>query len=521
MEPTLNLLVIDDSEDDREVCRRALKRAFGDHVVLSEEADGSRGFDAIETGKPHCVLLDYSLPGHDGIEVLKRIRTRHPHQPVILLTGQGNEAIAVQAIKEGAQDYITKGGITSETLRRAIRVAIDNSALRKRIDEQHAALELFSRALAHDLMEPVRTVCSFAQMVYDSDLGPDEIKEYLRYIRDAGQRMASLIDTVLSYLQLNVARECTAFRLDDAVASAKTNLSTLFRDRGTIISVTPLPEVVGNCIQIIQVLQNLMANAANHSVKPVRISIDATLEGETVRVFVRDDGPGIAPEHQHRIFEPFVRFNRDNARSGLGLAICQRIVKAHGGEIGCESALGVGSCFFFSLPAAVAENNERTSKELAVDIPGVTGMVIVANALLVDDRDDDVMIARAMLTGRRGMDCNLFVAHSGEEGIAVIRDHARMNDPVDLVLLDINMPGMNGFEMLQAMHGDPGLCRVPVVMCSGSKWEKDRIQAQALGAIGYLVKPALVEDLRQVIAAAANIRIVQGAGGRPVLVRTT
>jgi PAS domain S-box-containing protein len=140
MKNMLNLLVIDDSEDDRLLCRRVLKEVLHDRLSLAEESSGEHALDAIEKADTHCVLLDYSLPGHNGIEVLKRIRNRHPYLPVILLTGQGNEAVAVQAIKEGAQDYLTKGSITPDTLSRAVRTAVENGELRKRIDEQHVAL---------------------------------------------------------------------------------------------------------------------------------------------------------------------------------------------------------------------------------------------------------------------------------------------------------------------------------------------------------------------------------------------
>src|SRR5580704_8908921 len=141
MDHAVNVLVIDDSEDDRELYRRVLKAAFGGRLNFLEETNGSSGLNAIEKVKPNCVLLDYSLPGQNGIEVLKRIRNTHPHLPIILLTGQGNEAIAAQSIKEGAQDYITKGEITAEALSRAIRTAIENGAQQKRINEQHLALE--------------------------------------------------------------------------------------------------------------------------------------------------------------------------------------------------------------------------------------------------------------------------------------------------------------------------------------------------------------------------------------------
>jgi CheY-like chemotaxis protein len=143
----------------------------------------------------------------------------------------------------------------------------------------------------------------------------------------------------------------------------------------------------------------------------------------------------------------------------------------------------------------------------------------VANVLLVDDRDDDIRLVLAFLSGPRGMDCTFLVANDGAEGLARIRDQFRANDPVDLVLLDINMPGMNGFEMLQAIGEDTDLEGIPVVMCSGSNRERDKERARALGAVGYLVKPPRVEDLRPILAYVSGIRFTQNAAGPPSLVR--
>ena len=521
MQHTLHVLVIDDSYDDRALYHRVLKAAFGNRLSLLEETSGDSGLSAIEKAEPHCVMLDYSLPGHNGIEVLKRIRLKHPHLPVILLTGQGNEAIAARSIKEGAQDYIAKAEITPDTLGRAIRTAIESSAQKKRIDEQHVALETFTQALAHDLKEPVRAICSFARMASDGEIDVDRRNEYMRHIRDAGERMTVLIDTLLSYTQLDGLGKLQheVFSLNQVVAFAEANLFALFRARGAMLSADPLPEVAGSRIQIIQVLQNLISNAISHSPGPVHISISAEREGEAVRVFVCDDGPGIAPEYQRQIFEPFRRLNRDNMHCGLGLAICKKIVEAHGGKIDCKSQIGQGSSFFFTLPGSAATDNESAGEGSVIETRVLAESAMIANVLLIDDRDADIELARASLTGPHGMRCNSLVAHDGKEGLAVIRDRVGKNGSVDLILLDINMPVMNGFEMLAAIGLDTEISGIPVVMCSGSTWEKDKQRARALGAVGYLTKPVFFQDLQPIIANLSGIRLVQDAVGPPTLMR--
>ncbi len=431
--------------------------------------------------------------------MLKLIRPRYPHLAVILLTGQGNEAVAVQAMKEGAQDYITKATITPETLGRVIRMAIKASAMQRRVGEQHAALEVFTDALAHDLKEPVRTVRSFAQMICSGEIGGDQRDEYMRHIRDAGERMALLIEAVSAYTQLDGlgAPRHEVFGLGEAVAAAEANLSVLFRDRGTTVSAGSLPEITGSHLQVIQVLQNLMSNAVGHSPAPVHISVGATCESGTVKVVVRDDGPGIEPEYQRRIFEPFRRLNRDNSRCGLGLTICQKIIESHGGKIRCKSEIGAGASFFFTLPGvptdhkpgAGAEDKGEAGEQPIAEISEASEGRTVANVLLVDDRDDDILFTRKFLTGRLGMSCNLLIANDGKAALAAIRDRLVGNKSIDLVLLDINMPVMNGFEMLEAMREDAELCGIPVVMCSGSTREQDMERSRALGAVGAQSAP--------------------------------
>ena len=113
----------------------------------------------------------------------------------------------------------------------------------------------------------------------------------------------------------------------------------------------------------------------------------------------------------------------------------------------------------------------------------------VANVLLVDDRDDDVLFTRTFITGPLGMHCNFLVAHDGKAGLDTIRDRFGVNDPVDLVLLDINMPVMNGFELLMAVKKDDGLKHIPVLMVTAEARKEDIVLAAQSGAAGYIVKP--------------------------------
>lgn len=125
MKPKLNILIIDDSEDDRELYHRLLKKNEDFDLVISEAETGAEGLEKYCSEVFHCVLLDYSLKGHNGLNTLVDLKDHDTHASVIMLTGQGNETIAVQAMRNGAQDYLVKGDINAQNLQRAVHTAIE------------------------------------------------------------------------------------------------------------------------------------------------------------------------------------------------------------------------------------------------------------------------------------------------------------------------------------------------------------------------------------------------------------
>jgi PAS domain S-box-containing protein len=133
MAEALRVLIIDDNQDDRDACKRLLQKSSAGTFQVIEATNGDQGLASIAETTPACVLLDYSLPGHNGIEVMKRIHNADPFVPVVMLTGQGNERVAVSAIREGAQNYISKSSITPADIEHAIRLAIEHCALQRRI----------------------------------------------------------------------------------------------------------------------------------------------------------------------------------------------------------------------------------------------------------------------------------------------------------------------------------------------------------------------------------------------------
>ncbi len=389
-------------------------------------------------------------------------------------------------------------------------------AQQARIAAQHESLEVFARALAHDLKEPVRTVRAFSDLIVNYDDPPETKQLYFELIRKASDRMAMLVDTVFQYSQLDDPSRLTKrpIALDGALAAAIDNLAQLILEREATVTSDPLPEVEAHGAHMMQVLQNLIANALRHGPVGVSIHISAQDESDRIRISVRDNGPGLETHDLERIFRPFKRLNLNEEGAGLGLATCRKIMALHGGTIWCESRIGEGAIFHFGLPKPASAT---LPFELSPMAAGEANGRRLANVLLVDDREADVELTRVFLQVRDKCEFNLSVARGGQEALEALRQAHKRGDDYDLLLLDINMPGMDGFEMLEQMARDATISRTAVVMCSGSTYDDDLRRASELGAAGYMVKPASLAQLKPMIAAIPSLRFDQAGDSSRLL----
>jgi signal transduction histidine kinase len=515
-DPT-KILVIDDSEDDRLLYRRSLKNSTGVRYTISEAASGEDGLAYIGKEAFACVLLDYSLPGRNGVEILKRIRVGHPFVPVVMLTGLGNEKVAVAAMQEGAQNYICKAHIDPQTLVHVIEGAIQYCRMQSRIAEQRGSLEVFARALAHDLKEPVRTIRTLLDLVNTEASLEGKANEHFQSIRYTAERMNSLIDTVYFYTRLDGAEQtkldvCCANAL---VEAAKQNISQLIRERQAVITCRRLPEIWANHEQIIQVFQNLLSNAIQNCLTTPCVEITADEAPAHWLFRIGDNGTGIGTEDAERLFEPFKRLSHHEMRGpGLGLAACRKIVELHGGKIWHETKPGGGANFIFNIPKVEpASAGKATGKFSPLAKIRSAGERQIATLLLVDDDDLAIELTQIQLIDGNRLQCKVLVARDGQEALVRLRD-----TDIDLVLLDINMPRMDGFELLERMRAEKMLDRVAVVMCSTSTYQEDISRAKDLGASGYLTKPPDFSRLRSILEKSSTLEISE-VGDRLCLLR--
>jgi len=226
----------------------------------------------------------------------------------------------------------------------------------EKLKTSNRELEQFAYVASHDLQEPLRMVGSFTQLLkrrYKGKLDEDA-DDYIDFIIDGAQRMKDLIDDLLAFSRLNTqAREFEPVIMDVALNDVLNNLKTSITYNKAHISYDSLPVVKADPSQINQLLQNLIANAIKFCGEgPPRIHISAEEQKEQWLFYVKDEGIGIDPQYQEQIFRIFKRLHtrEEYEGTGIGLAICKRIVERHNGKIWVESELGKGSTFYFELP---------------------------------------------------------------------------------------------------------------------------------------------------------------------------
>jgi chemotaxis family two-component system sensor kinase Cph1 len=234
----------------------------------------------------------------------------------------------------------------------------DEHRLRERLEQSNRALEHFARTVAHDLKTPLQTMLGFGELLRRSaqEKLSEAEREKMGYLLESGRQMGELIDGILENARAAHAPVRQPVELEAALAQALERLRLAVREAGAEISHEPLPSVTGNPALLVQILQNLIANALKyrHRERPLRIHLSARRRERDWVITVRDNGIGIAPERQARLFEAFERGHgeSDYGGLGLGLALVKDAVEHHGGTVGLESRPGEGSAFYFSLPAA-------------------------------------------------------------------------------------------------------------------------------------------------------------------------
>jgi signal transduction histidine kinase/CheY-like chemotaxis protein len=403
-------------------------------------------------------------------------------------------------------DLGTQAGIIAE--RRA--VLAEQEQLSARLVASVEALTVANDAktdflanMSHELRTPLNAIIGFSDLMRREPTDTDRTSvptEWIAHIYGSGRHLLDLINDMLDLAKIEAGRmELRLEPLDVAemIAAAVDALRPVIASKGLQLSAQVTPAVVaGDRVRLRQILDNLLSNAIKFTPDGGHITVGAGPGRDAVAISVRDTGVGIAPHDHARVFEEFQQVG-DRAMqatgTGLGLTLTRSLVQAHGGTIELESELGTGSCFTVRLPApAPAPPAGDEPESAATDATAPLGP---GGILVIEDEPGAVRLLRAYL---EGAGYQVRVALDGPSGLAA----ARRDDPAAIVL-DVLLPGMDGWEVLRQLKLDPRARDIPVVMVTVVD---EREIGLALGASEYLVKPVDRDVLMEVLARHALIQ---------------
>ncbi|MGI8407259.1 MAG: ATP-binding protein [Actinomycetota bacterium] len=364
--PPLKVLLVEDNPGDARLLEFALKESDGEGFQVdraerlsdAQAALGAKGYD--------IVLLDLSLPDSFGLDTVRGTRASAPNVPIVVLSGHQDEAIAVEAVKEGAQDYLTKGRVDGPLLVRSMRYAIERQSLAVQMEEvRRQQLELkdqFLSHVSHELRTPLSVIYQFVTILLDGFGGDltSEQRGYLETTLKNTNQLKRMIDDLLSDARDEGGRlsiHPTDLDIADLITETITSLSLQASSSSVDLECAipnALPPARADEVRIREVLINLIDNALKFTPSGGMVTVEASvLPEKMIRIDVRDSGCGIPEEGLELVFDRFHQESAGAASSrglGLGLYICKQIINGHGGRIWVESELDRGSVFSFTLP---------------------------------------------------------------------------------------------------------------------------------------------------------------------------
>ena len=389
------ILIVDDNPNNLKVLYTYLKNA-GFEVLVAE--DGKSGIEAVKHSTPELILLDVMMPGIDGFEVCRRLKSDRATKdiPVLFLTALSETVNKIIGFEVGGVDYITqpieneevvarvKTHLTMRRMRSCLqqqnedlkaeierrkevetKLQLSNNSLEETVADRTAELtssnqdlEQFAYIASHDLRQPLRKIRMCTEYLSEdyADCFDEQAESYMEYITKSIDRMYLLIDDLLTYSRVGKQEEADiSIDLNIVVKDCLEDLSLTVEEKQATINYDDLPTIEGSLSEIRQLFQNLIGNALKFTGDrhPI-INITAILQNKLYLFKVEDNGIGIEPQYADKIFQMFQRLHTTSEYegTGIGLAICQKVVTRHGGKIWVESELGKGSTFYFTISSS-------------------------------------------------------------------------------------------------------------------------------------------------------------------------
>ena len=475
--------------------------------------------------RAQALSLELATPIAPGFEALafKASRGIEDVYELTYICKDGSRFPAIVSITALRDDYGDIIGYlligTDNSVRKGVESAL-NEAMAAAEKANHAKTDFLS-GMSHELRTPLNAILGFAQLMESGTPTPTPSqKRNLEQILKAGWYLLELINEILDLALIEsgkVTLSSEPVSLVEVLLECRAMIEPQAHKRGITMTFPRLETpyfVKADRTRVKQILINLLFNAIKYNRPEGAVAVEYTLSGtDSIRICVRDTGAGLTSEQLAQLFQPFNRLGKEATAeegTGVGLVVSKRLVELMGGTIGAESTVGVGSVFWIELSLTSAPQLVALEAERAELVrPQVPHGTPLRTLLYVEDNPANLELVEELIARRA--DLRLLSAAEGNLGI----EFARAYQP-DVILMDINLPGINGIEAMKILRADPSTAHIPIIALSANAVPRDIEKGLEAGFFNYLTKPIKVNQFMDALDLALKFSETAAAIGRTV-----
>ncbi|MDX2249307.1 MAG: response regulator [Bacteroidia bacterium] len=531
----IKILVVDDEQDVQMLIRQKFRKQISanEYTFLFAQ-DGLAALEIWgENEDIDVVVSDINMPRMDGLTLLTRLRERSQTTQVVMISAYGDMANIRTAMNRGAFDFIVKPIDFQDlqlTITKTIGYVQQLYATREQLRRIDMLKDQFLANTSHELRTPLLGIIGLAESM-SHRIQNAEDQEDISMIISSGRRLSYLVDDILDFSRLrnsDIALQCRPVHIRSMADVVIKNFAALVQGKN-IQLINTISEDISSANadenRLLQVFFNLVGNAVKFT-EEGHIQISARETNDMLEIAVADTGIGIQEDQQETIFQEFTQgdatITRNYAGTGLGLPISRKLVELHGGHLWLESVPGKGSTFFFTLPVSHEKTYSTTPlsslnyiQPAAPNFPEIKTTEIITEGiqpqrvhiLIVDDEPVNQQVLKNHLISQR---FRISQALNGEDALRIIES----DDSINLVLLDVMMPRMSGYEVCEKIRRKHLAAELPIIMVTAKNQVQDLVQGLSSGANDYIAKPFSREEFLARIHTQLDLHRIFDVAGR-------